>query len=651
MSTLNTQYQLNYADKIRVDLFAGGGGASTGTEMATGMPVDIAVNHSDDAVSMHRVNHPHTRHFTCDVYEVKPRAVTMGRQVAHLHASPDCTHHSQAAGGQPRSTASRSLSWVICMWAGQAMPDMITMENVRQIRNWGPLIAKRCKATGRVITLEKITCPTTGKPINRVAAPGERVPREQQFLIPCPKRRGQTWRAFLQHLRRLGYQVEHNMLRACDFGAATTRERLFLVARRDGQPIQWPEPTHFEKPKRGQKKWQAAADHIDWTLPCPSIFERPRPLADATLRRIAKGIKKFVLDANEPFIVPIANWSSDTLHPVSEPLRTITGNPKGGSFAVATPTLVQTGFGEAPGQSPRSLDIHKPLGTIMAGGVKHAVASAVLMGVGGRAAQTESRSVTEPAFTTTSKADAALIAPTLVKFRGQHTGQRIDEPLPVITSGGNCKRPAGAAHAMGTACAYLAQMNGGFNETPGHALTGPASTITNTGSQQQLVSANLVTLRRNCTGQPVSNPAPTMTAGAEHHALVQCTLSPEVIEEKALRVAAFLMSYYGTDNTSAPGAALPTITTRDRLALVTVVIQGNPYVIIDIGLRMLQPIELYACQGFPSNYIIDRGHDGRRFTKSAQVKMVGNSVSPQPMAAILKANPSAPLEQLAGVAA
>lgn len=613
MTALNTQYQLNYADKIRVDLFAGGGGASTGTEMATGMPVDIAVNHSDDAVSMHRVNHPHTRHFTCDVYEVKPRAVTMGRQVAHLHASPDCTHHSQAAGGQPRSTASRSLSWVICMWAGQAMPDMITMENVRQIRNWGPLVAKRCKATGRVITLEKITCPTTGKPINRVAAPGERVPREQQFLIPCPKRRGQTWRAFLQHLRRLGYQVEHNMLRACDFGAATTRERLFLVARRDGQPIQWPEPTHFEKPKRGQKKWQAAADHIDWTLPCPSIFERPRPLADATLRRIAKGIKKFVLDANEPFIVPIANWSTENVNATSDPLRTITGYPKGGSFAVASPILMPA----THQGSDRINDPTQPL----------------------------------PTITCANRGELMLGAPTLVKFRGQHTGQRIDEPLPVITSGGNCKRPAGAAHAMGTACAYLAQMNGGKNTTPGHALTGPASTITTGGCQQQLVTANLVTLRRNCTGQPVTGPAPTITAGAEHHALVQCTLSPEVIEEKALRVAAFLVNYYGQGEPRDLMQPLDTITTRDRLALVTVVIQGNPYVIIDIGLRMLQPIELYACQGFPSNYIIDRGHDGRRFTKSAQVKMVGNSVSPQPMAAILKANPSAPLEQLAGVAA
>ncbi len=594
---LHTQYQLNYANDLRIDLFAGGGGASTGTEMATGKPVDIAVNHNENAISMHRVNHPYTQHFTCDVYEVKPHEVTGGRRVAHLHASPDCTHHSQAAGGQPRSTASRSLSWVIAMWAGQAAPAMITMENVKQIRNWGPLVAKRCKATGRVVTLERITCPRTGKAINRVAEPGERVPVQNQFLIPDPKRKGKTWRAFLKHLRGLGYQVEHQLLRACDYGAATTRERLFLVARRDGLPICWPEPTHFEKPKRGQKRWPAAADHIDFSLPCPSIFDRPRPLADATLRRINKGIRRFVLDSAQPFIVPIANWSSDRVHPVDEPLRTITGQPKGGAFAltsaviapathhgadrvqdarqplptitcanrgefmIAAPTLVQTGYGEREGQQPRALDISKPLGTVVAGAAKHALA-----------------------------------------------------------------------------CAFMAQMNGGYNTPPGHPLTRPASTIVGKASQQQLVTANLVTLRRNCTGQPATAPLPAITAGAEHHALVECTLSPEVIEEKALRVAAFLINYYGNGDARDPGKPLDTITTRDRLALVTVLYQGTPYVIIDIGLRMLQPRELYGCQGMPSNYIIDRGHDGRTFSKSDQVKMVGNSVSPYPMAALVQAN-------------
>lgn len=594
---LHTQYQLNYANDLRIDLFAGGGGASTGTEMATGKPVDIAVNHNENAISMHRVNHPYTQHFTCDVYEVKPHEVTGGRRVAHLHASPDCTHHSQAAGGQPRSTASRSLSWVIAMWAGQAAPAMITMENVKQIRNWGPLVAKRCKVTGRVVTLDRITCPHTNKTINRVADPGERVPVQNQFLIPDPKRKGKTWRAFLKHLRGLGYQVEHRLLRACDYGAATTRERLFLVARRDGLPICWPEPTHFEKPKRGQKRWPAAADHLDFSLPCPSIFDRPRPLADATMRRIAKGIRRFVLDSAQPFIVPIANWSSDRVHPVDEPLRTITGQPKGGAFAltsaviapathhgadrvqdsrqplptitcanrgelmVAAPTLVQTGYGERKGQAPRALDIGKPLGTVVAGAAKHALS-----------------------------------------------------------------------------CAFMAQMNGGYNTTPGHSLTRPASTIVGKASQQELVTANLVTLRRNCVGHPASDPLPTATAAAGHHALVECTLSPEVIEEKALRVAAYLINYYGNGDARDPGKPLDTITTKDRLALVTVVYQGTPYVIIDIGLRMLQPRELYGCQGMPSNYIIDRGHDGRSFSKSDQVKMVGNSVSPYPMAALVKAN-------------
>lgn len=551
MSSVHTQYRLNYANKISVDLFAGGGGASIGTEMATGMPVDIAVNHSENAVSMHRTNHPHTKHFMCDVFEVKPRQVTMGRQVGHLHASPDCTHHSQAAGGQPRSKASRSLSWVICMWAGQAKPDLITMENVVQIRNWGPLVAKRCKETGRVVKLDRT-----------VAAPGERVPVEQQFLIPDPKRRGKTWRAFLNHLRDLGYSVEHNLMRACDYGAATTRERLFLVARRDGQPICWPEPTHFEKPKRGQKKWDCAANHIDWSLPCPSIFDRHRPLAEATMRRLAKGLKRFVLDNPQPFIVPIANWSSDVVQRVDEPLRTITANPKGGTFAVVAPTLV---------------------------------------GVGGRAGQTEPRPADRPMYTITGKADAAV------------------------------------------SCAYLAQMNGGFNTTPGHKADAPLSTITNTGSQQQLVAANLVQLRQHCDGRDLEEPLRTLSAGGMHHALMACTLSPEMVEEKALRVASFLMSYYGTDNLSSPIDPLRTITTKDRLALVTVYLFGHPYVIVDIGLRMLQPPELYGCQGMPANYIIDRGHDGRKFTKAQQVQMVGNSVSPFPQCALVKANQ--PLEE------
>ena len=470
---------------------------------------------------------------------------------------------------------------------------MITMENVKQIRNWGPLIAKRCKTTGRVVTTDRITCPKTGKPINRVAAPGERVPVQQQFLIPDPKRRGQTWRAFLKHLQGLGYQVEHKLLRACDFGAATTRERLFLVARRDGLPICWPEPTHFEHPKRGQKRWPAAADHIDFTLPSKSIFDRPRPLAEATLRRIAKGIQRFVLDTAQPFIVPIANWSTENLHPVSEPLRTITGSPKGGAFALTSAVI-------APATHQGSDRIHDPRNPL-------------------------------PTITCANRGELMVASPILVGAGGPtFSGKPVSASQPIGT--------LLTENHRSVACAFMAQMNGGYNTTPGHELTKPASTIIGKGSTQQLVTANMVTLRRNCTGQAADAPLPAITAGAEHHALVQCTLSPAVIEEKALRVAAFLINYYGNGDARNPAMPLDTITTKDRLALVTVMYQGNTYVIIDITLRMLQPKELYGCQGFPSNYNFERGHDGRTFTKSEQVKMVGNSVSPYPQAALVAAN-------------
>lgn len=546
-----TQYSLPLAEQdeeINVDLFAGGGGASTGLEMGLGRPVHIAVNHNPAAISMHEANHPGALHLQTDVWEVDPVQVLAGRQVGWFHASPDCTHHSQAAGGQPRKKEIRDLSWVVTKWAGIARPRIISLENVKQIRQWGPLVAKRCKATGRVMKLDGM-----------VAEPGERVPRNEQFLVPDQRHKGRTWRTFLASLQALGYTVEHRILRACDYGAPTSRERLFLVARRDGEPIVWPEPTHAEKPRNGQKKWRTAAECIDWSIPGQSIFERKKPLAEATMRRIAKGIQREVLEKAQPFIVPVTHQGADRLHSLEDPFRTVTAANRG-ELALATPTLVQVGYGERAGQAPRVPGMDKPLGTVVAGGIKHALATA-----------------------------------------------------------------------------FLAQANGGFNTTHSKPLDDPMTTVTNKGSQQQLVTAHLVTLRKNCSGRGMSEPVPTLTAGAEHHALVRCTLSPEV-EEGALRCAAFLMSYYGTDNLSSPGAPLPTITTKDRLALVTVWIGGAPYVIVDICLRMLQPHELYAAQGFPPSYVINRGHDGRRFTKSEQVHMCGNSVSPPPMAAIARAN-------------
>ena len=627
-----TQYGLGFNqqdDEIVVDFFCGGGGAGTGLEMGLGRAVTVAKNHSPAAISMHTINHPHAKHFTTDVFEGDPDTECGGRAVGWFHMSPDCTHHSQAAGGQPRKREIRNLSWIGLKWAGMKRPRVISLENVKQILQWGPLVAKRCKSTGRVIKLG-----------GGIAEPGEVVPVGEQFLVPDPKRRGQTWAVFVAELQRLGYAVEWRVIKACDFGAPTSRERLFMIARCDGQPIVWPEPTHAKNPAKGQQKWRTAAECIDWSIPSKSIFGRKKDLAPATLRRVAKGMRKFVLDAANPFIVPIANWSGESVQSAAEPLRTVTSYPNGGAFSVVSPVLIAAAHGEG-----------KP------GGVQR-------WGAG-------SRSAGEPLGTVTASGGHSIAAAHLVKFRFADEGKALDEPLPTITSGGNYKRPAGAAHAMGISTVFMAQMNGGFNTTAAKSIEDPMTTVTNTGSQQQLVTANLVHLRGNCDARDLNDPLHTISAGGTHHglmtaflerqfgasvgqaldepaptitaggggksSLVELQLSPEV-EAGALRVAAFLISYYGTENVSDANEPAPTITTRDRLALVTVTIKGTPYVIVDICLRMLQPAELYKAQGFPADYIISHGADGKPFTKTQQVHMCGNSVSPPPMAALARAN-------------
>lgn len=624
-----TQYGLGFNqqdDEIVVDFFCGGGGAGTGLEIGLGRAVTVAKNHSPAAISMHTVNHPHAKHFTTDVFEGDPDTECGGRAVGWFHMSPDCTHHSQAAGGQPRKREIRNLSWIGLKWAGMKQPRVISLENVRQILQWGPLVAKRCKSTGRVIKLGGV-----------IAQPGEVVPVSEQFLVPDPKRRGQTWAVFVAGLQRLGYAVEWRVIKACDFGAPTSRERLFMIARCDGQPIVWPEPTHAKNPVKGQQKWRTAAECIDWTIQSKSIFGRKKDLAQATLRRVAKGMRKFVLDAANPFIVPIANWSGESVQSADEPLRTVTSYPKGGAFSIVSPTLVQTGYGERTGQAPRVPGLDQPLGTVVAGGVKHALASACIVQAGHGEGSGKSK-------------------------RRSHGVNDICGPIGTVTASGG---------GQSIATVFMAQMNGGFNTTAAKSITDPMTTVTNTGSQQQLVTANLVHLRGNCDARNLNDPLHTISAGGTHHglmtaflerqfgasvgqglgepaptitagggsksSLVELQLSPE-IEAGALRVAAFLISYYGTENVSGANEPAPTITTRDRLALVTVTIKGTPYVIVDICLRMLQPAELYKAQGFPGDYIISHGADGKPFTKTQQVHMCGNSVSPPPMAALARAN-------------
>ena len=667
-----TQYGLGFNaqdDEIVVDFFCGGGGAGTGLEMGLGRPVNVAKNHNPNAISMHTINHPGAVHYTTDVFEGEPDTECGGKAVGWFHMSPDCTHHSQAAGGQPRKREIRNLSWIGLKWGGKKRPRVISLENVKQILQWGRLIAKRDKATGRVVTLDQVPHPTKkGATTNRVAAPGERVPVSNQFLVPDPKQRGRTWRRFVALLEGMGYVVEWKVIRACDFGAPTSRERLFMIARCDGQPIVWPEPTHAKNPGKGQQKWKTAADCIDFTDLGKSIFGRKKDLAPATLRRVAKGMKKFVIDSAAPFIVPIANWSGETVQSAEEPLRTVTSYPKGGAFSVVSPII-------APAThqgSDRINDPLEPLPTVTcANRGELTLISPLMVGAGGPGYSGKPVGMDQPVGTLMTQNHRAIAAAHLVKFRFNDAGKALDEPLPTITSGGNYQRPAGAAHAMGISTVFMAQMNGGFNTTVAKSMEDPMTTVTNTGSQQQLVAANLVHLRGNCYARDVNDPLHTVSAGGQHHGLVSAfmerafgasvgqgleepaptitaggggksslvslTLSPEH-EAGAMRVAAFLISYYGTENISACDSPAPTITTKDRLAMVTVMVKGTPYVIVDICLRMLKPSELYKAQGFPADYIISHGADGKPFTKTQQVHMCGNSVSPPPMAALARAN-------------
>ena len=568
---LTPQFILPLAAKLVIDLFAGGGGASTGIEQAIGRHVDVAINHDAEAIGMHEINHPQTRHYRADVWEVDPLAVTRGMRVGLLHASPDCTHHSQALGGQPRSQEIRSLAWVVHRWAGKTKPDVITLENVEQMLQWSPLVAKRDQATGRVITLDKVIDPATGKATYRVAAPGEVVPRNNQFLVPRKKRMGHNWRRFVEGLRAMGYKVEWRVICNATLGCHSTRTRLYMIARCDGLPIVWPEQTHARKPTGKLKAFRPAADCIDWSIQGNSIFGRKKPLADATMRRIAYGMQKFVLESDNPFIVegaarafvPVTH-TRDIAYDVRNSMRTIT-TAKGGETALASAYLVQAGHGEGKDGRKRWSygvnDITGALGTVTASG-------------GGQSLAT----------------------------------------------------------------AFMVQANGGFNTTPARDLREPVSTVTTSGSQQQLAVAHLATLRHHSTGRSLADPLATVAAGGEHHALVQYQLSQED-EAGALRCAAFLMRYHASGGQWADlRDPMTTVTTHDRLALVTVWLKGEPWVIVDITLRMLVPRELYNAQDFPASYVIDRTASGKALTKTAQVRMAGNSVSPLPMRLIVEAN-------------
>ena len=464
---------MNLFKELIVDNFAGGGGASSGIEMATGRSVDIAINHDPDAIAMHAMNHPSTKHYCESVWDVNPREAVNGLPVGLCWLSPDCKHFSKAKGGKPVEKKIRGLAWVAVRWAATVKPRVIMLENVEEFKTWGPIV--------------------DGK--------------------PCPDRKGETFQSFVRALERQGYKVEFKELRACDYGAPTIRKRLFMVARRDGLPIVWPTPTHG-KPDSPEVKsgklepWRTASECIDWSIPCPSIFERKKPLAENTLKRIAKGIQKFVIESDKPFIVsevtPFitehANASSQRNMAFNEPLRTQCAGVKGGHFA--------------------------------------------------------------------------LVSAFLAKHYTGVVGAPMDTPTPTVT----------------------------------------------TVDHNALVTSHLIKMRGTNIGHGADEPAHTITAGGLHLG----------------EVRAFLLKYYGTNIGHPADQPLQTITTKERFGLVT--IRGVDYQIVDIGMRMLQPRELFKAQGFADDYIIDVDPSGKPISKTKQVARCGNAVPPPFAKALVEAN-------------
>ena len=487
-----------FESELVVDNFAGGGGASNGISAALERPVDLAINHDPVAIEMHRQNHPETKHFCENIWEVDPREACAGRPVGLAWFSPDCTHHSKARGGKPKDKKIRGLAWVVIRWARAVRPRVIVLENVEEFQEWGPL---------------------------------------DENNQPIKARAGETFKAWVAQLTSLGYAVEYRELVAADYGTPTTRKRLFMIARCDGLPIVWPDPTHG----RGRPfSWRSAAEIIDWSLPCPSIFDRKKPLADATLRRIAVGIQRFVIGNADPFILPVTHQGDRRVHSIREPLRTITGAHRG-ELALAEPFVVRhghystkTGAGLVPIKGGpgtfRGQPLGSPLATVCATNDKHLVCPIISKHFGGEHDNGAPKAVGSdariPLSTVTARRNLALTSAFLIKYYGTSNCADVRQPMPTVTG------QAGGGH-MAEVRAFLAR-NGSGN------------------------------------------------------GLLQ--------------------------------------------------VHGEMYEIVDIGMRMLQPSELFRAQGFPEDYIIEFDINGKPITKEAQTRLAGNSVCREVAEAIVKVN-------------
>ncbi|MGE4293313.1 MAG: DNA cytosine methyltransferase [Desulfovibrio sp.] len=678
--------------EIIIDSFAGAGGASMGIRMALGRDPDVCVNHDPVAVAIHTANHPGSIHHCKSVWEVTPQELGMGLPVGLLHASPDCKHFSKAKGGKPLSQNIRDLAWVIVRYAEALFPRVIIMENVEEFQDWGPLD------------------PATGRPI--------------------PQRKGETFREWLAALKRLRYRVEWRELRACDYGAPTIRKRLFILARRDGLPIVWPKPTHGNPKSKAVKsgklaRWRTAAECINWSDPAPSIFERARPLAENTLRRVAKGIERYVVDAEKPFLVKACHaYHHFRGQALDEPLRSISTQP---GFALACPHLT-TYYGIKGGADLRAHPVDDPLRTASTENRFGLVFPCLVTNTSGHAAQ----DIADPAPTLTTGGQQMLCAPYLTEHANSST-QRVfpaDEPLrtqvaqvkrghfslacPVLIGAGGptysgeparAEAPLGTIVAKNTRAVCTAHIVKNYTGVVGSAADAPLGTFTAVDhnslcvchvqrmhgrsvgqgvetplgtvcghSKDQICAASMVKMRGNAAnlapGSPADSPLDTVSAGGLHHG-VSC---------------AHLLKYYGTACGHAMGDPAHTVTSKHRLGLVEsrtggghaaevralllrfraeerarreakavrmdwldellldtfageVVIEGQVYVIDDIGLRMLRPRELARAQGFPDEYILDPiKPNGKRVTATEQVRGIGNSVCPPLEAALVRAN-------------
>ncbi|EPG6438545.1 DNA cytosine methyltransferase [Klebsiella aerogenes] len=641
--------------EIIVDNFAGGGGASTGIELAIGRSVDIAINHDENAIAMHKTNHPDTLHYCESVFDVDPVAATGGNPVGLAWFSPDCRHFSKAKGAKPVKKEIRGLAWVVIRWALAKRPRVMMLENVEEFKTWGPLLEDEMRPdparTGETFAA------FVGMLSTGIDADHPALAEVCEFLSIDP---GSEHARSL--INGLGYNIDYRELRACDFGAPTIRKRFFMVMRCDGESVRWPAPTHGD-PKSLEVQsgrlapWRTAAECIDWDIPAKSIFDRKKPLAENTMKRIARGIQRFVIESASPFIVKCNHTTSRGSYDcfrgqeLGAPLQTIT---KTHGYAIAVPHLTKFRTG-ATGQP-----VTEPVPTVTAGtsarpggnghalGIVDVALTPFMAGNGGSEYQAKPRPLNKPAHTILKQSRACVVAPVIARQFGASIGHRADEPSATITAGGGGKSQLVSAclakhyggnysgaglgldepthsvttvdhHALVTA--QIVGVGGRAAQSRPRNVSEPLQTMT-TKADAAMVTSHLIKLRGTCRdGQRTDEPMPTITAGGQHVGEVETTLVAEHYDEQSSQqVLEFLKEYCGAGSTG------------------LVEIAGVTYRIVDIGMRMLQPHELYRAQGFPAGYIIDRDYRGNKYAKDKQVARCGNAVPPPFAEALVRAN-------------